>query len=67
MIIEEEGEVTWEDMNFLEHCLFIIEFPLDFLRRITMPPCEAEKYNKILCIVWPFPGLLFTLWGLDML
>ena len=46
--------------------MFIIEFPLDWARKVTMPPCEAENYDNILCIIWPFPGIFFTLWALDM-
>jgi len=34
---DEEGEEAWEDMNMFEKVMFFIEFPLDFLRKITMP------------------------------
>jgi len=34
---DEEHEETWEDMNMFEKVMFFIEFPLDFLRKITMP------------------------------
>lgn len=34
---DEEGEESWEDMNMFEKVMFFIEFPLDFLRKITMP------------------------------
>lgn len=32
-----------------------------------MPPSEKEKYDKILCIVWPFPGILFCMYGFNCL
>ena len=34
---EDEKEETWEDMNLFDKTLFVIEFPLHFLRKITMP------------------------------
>lgn len=34
---EEEKEETWEDMNLFDKTLFVLEFPLHFLRKITMP------------------------------
>jgi Ca2+/Na+ antiporter len=53
-------------MSYFDRLLFLIESPLDWLRRITLPPCEPEKYEKILIITWPFPGLIFTIWALNM-
>ena len=51
-------------MGLFDKFMFIVEFPLDWARKVTMPPCEAENYDKILCIIWPFPGIFFTLWAL---
>ena len=42
---------------------FIILFPFEVLRKLTMPPCEEDRYNKRYVIIWPFGGLLFALWS----
>ena len=40
----------------------MILFPFDWARKLTIPPCEEEKYNKWLVIAWPFFGIPFLLW-----
>lgn len=47
--------------------MFIFEYPLGFVRKFTMPPSEKDNYDKILCIVWPFPGILFLFYGFHIL
>jgi len=35
----------------------VIEFPFEWLRKLTIPPCEPDKYDNLLVIVWPFFGM----------
>lgn len=32
-----EEEVSWQDMSPFNKIMFIIEFPLDWMRKVTMP------------------------------
>ena len=63
----EEEDKNWEDMDYKEKISYIVEFPFDWIRKITMPPSEAENYDKHLVIIWPFPGIIFILWGTQIL
>ena len=54
-------------MKKIDKFMFILEYPLDWLRKITMPPCDQENFDNILFIIWPFPGILFTLWGFNLM
>jgi hypothetical protein len=33
----EEKELTWAEMSKFDKFLFVIDFPLDWVRKITMP------------------------------
>lgn len=33
--------------------------PFDYARKITLPPCEEEKYDKLWAMIFPIPGLFF--------
>lgn len=59
----QEVDKKWADMDRGEKISFLIEFPFDWIRKITMPPSEPFNYNKSLVIAWPFPGIMFILWG----
>lgn len=63
----EEEEKSFSEMNIFEKLMYPFEFILDFIRKITMPPSEEDKYDKTLCIIWPFPGILFLLYGFGQL
>ena len=32
-----------------------------------MPSCNEHDFNKTLCMIWPFPGMIFVLWALDVI
>lgn len=38
---------------------FIIDRPFHYARKVTLPPCEPEKYEKLWAVIFPVPGLLF--------
>ena len=63
---EEEHELHWADKGYFDRLVFIVEFPLVWLKQITMPPCDITNYDRILFMVWPFPGLFFTIWVFNM-
>jgi Ca2+/Na+ antiporter len=39
----------------------VVEFPFDWIRKLTIPPCEVQHYDKVLVIIWPFFGILTTM------
>lgn len=42
-------------MSLINH---LIELPFEWIRKLTIPPCEGEHYDKWLVIVWPWFGIL---------
>lgn len=42
-IKEKIGDVLW--------------FPFHWIMKLTIPPCDAEHYDKHMTIVWPWLGL----------
>lgn len=39
--------------------MHIIDFPFVWIRKLTVPPCEAEDYHehKLFIVIWPFLGI----------
>jgi len=35
----------------------VIEFPFEWLRKLTIPPCEIDEYDNYLVCIWPFLGI----------
>jgi len=35
----------------------IIEFPFEWIRKVTIPPCTEEEYDNYLVVLWPFFGI----------
>ena len=58
-----ERSATFSELSILGKIDFIILFPFEVIRKLTMPPCEEDQYNKRYVIIWPFGGLLFALWS----
>jgi hypothetical protein len=48
-------------MGCLDKILFVIDLPFDILRKITLPPCDENKYSKVLAVLFPGPGILLVL------
>ena len=44
-----------------------IDYPFLIIRKLTMPPCNENEYEKWWCIVWPIPGFIFSAYVLGML
>lgn len=59
----EEKEASFESLSIIEKVLYITDVPFIYLRKITLPPCEAEKYEKIWAVIFPAPGLLFIVFA----
>lgn len=60
----EEREIEFNDLNFLDKILFIIDQPFDYARKVTLPPCEPEKYEKMWAVIFPAPGFLFIVFAI---
>lgn len=61
---KEFSEYSWDEKLEL-----IINYPFDFIRKITIPPCEFEKWDdncEIYAIIWPIPSFLFVAFTLTM-
>ena len=56
---QELKETSFHDMNSWEKFNFVIDLPFDYARKITLPPCEPEKYEKKWACIFPIPGLIF--------
>lgn len=35
----------------------ILEFPFEWIRKLTIPPCEGKHFDKWLNVAWPWLGL----------
>ena len=60
---EEEEE---EDNSCLGRSLRIFNAPFFFIRDLTMPPFEDERWNRPLATITPFFGLAFVLWQVGL-
>jgi len=38
---------------------FIVDQPFFYMRRLTLPPSEAEKFERLWGSIWPILGLPF--------
>lgn len=59
---EEQHYMKFEDRSIADKISFIIDFPFDIVRRLTIPPCEPDHFSKTWLILWPFPGLFLLAW-----
>lgn len=62
----ETKEIEYEDKSSFEKFNFIIDLPFDYARKLTLPPCEAEKYEKKWAVIFPIPGILFIIFAVFM-
>jgi len=42
---DEEENKNWEEMNFLEKLDYVFEIPFDWIRKITIPITESDKFD----------------------
>lgn len=38
--------------------MFITDFPFDWIRRLTILPCQPTEYDKYYTIAWPYCGIM---------
>jgi len=38
--------------------MYITDFPFDWIRRLTILPCQPTEYDKYYTIIWPYFGIL---------
>ena len=63
---QEQHEKGFTERTALEKVTYVVDFPFDLIRKLTIPPCEVETFSKTLLVLWPFPGLFllgYTLVG----
>lgn len=59
---EEQHYKKFEERTIVDKIFYVIDFPFDILRRLTIPPCEPEHFHKTWLLLWPFPGLFLCAW-----
>jgi len=47
-------EDPWKEMNILEKVIYIlVDIPFDFLRRLTIPPSNEDKWDRRFAVIFP--------------
>ena len=59
----ELNEKSFWERSLYEKILYIVDFPFEWARKLTMPPCEEDSYDKRLTYAWPFTGVLFFIFA----
>ena len=62
--ITHKAKLRREDEGWLGKAIDVIDYPFDWIRRLTIPPVEEEEYNHKFTIAWPILGILFIVWAL---
>ena len=56
-----EGEQSFSEMNWFNKIIFIfIDAPIDFIRRLTIPPPDHEQWNRRNAAVVPITSTVFV-------
>lgn len=58
-------DLQWNDMLLWQKCLFIYEFPINFVRDITIPSSDKDAWNKWLAMILCYSAPLFFLFYTD--
>ena len=56
---KKEEEKAFSQMNIGEKIQFILFFPFDWARKLTIPPSEEDNFDRKLLIAWPILGVIF--------
>lgn len=59
----------FKELSWSEKLDWLVNEPFDWLRKLTIPPCEKEKWDdtsEILIWVWPVPSFLFFAFATTM-
>lgn len=59
---QEQHEVKFVERSLFDKFVYIVDFPSDIIRKLTMPPCEPEHFHKTWLVLWPFPGMFLLTW-----
>lgn len=59
-LVKEAKSVTFSDKSCCEKFTHILSLPDDWIRRLTILPCQATEYDKWYTIVWPYFGIQVT-------
>lgn len=62
-ILKHKKEARKSEEGCIIKFIDIIDFPFDWLRKLTIPPCEEDHYNHLYTILWPFLGITFILYN----
>ena len=62
--IVNKAKLRREDEGFIGKAIDVVDYPFNWLRKLTIPPVEEEEYSHKLTIAWPVLGILFTVWAL---
>ena len=59
-LVKEAKSVTFSEKSCWEKFTHILSLPDDWIRRLTILPCQATEYDKWYTIVWPYFGIQVT-------
>jgi hypothetical protein len=59
-------DTPWDEMGIIDRTFFVIDQPFNYMRKITLPPCEEEKFDKRYATLFPIPGFLFLYFSITM-
>jgi sodium/potassium/calcium exchanger 6 len=60
--VRDKRKVPVSELTFGEAVVHLIETPFLGILYLTVLPCDKEQYSKLRCLMYPFPGMLFSMW-----
>mmetsp|Transcript_33268 Transcript_33268/g.32705 ORF Transcript_33268/g.32705 Transcript_33268/m.32705 type:complete len:547 (-) Transcript_33268:112-1752(-) len=56
-----QGEESWEEMSVLKKIIFVlVDTPLNFVRKLTIPPADGEQWDRNYAALSPFFSIAFV-------
>ena len=53
----ENDHVPWKEKSTKQKTCYLIEFPLVWIRKFTIPPADEHHYDNFFTLAWPWLGL----------
>lgn len=63
-----QAEQSWDEMGIFSKILYVfIDAPIDFIRRLTIPPPDGEAWDRRIATVMPFFSFFFVYVALGLI
>jgi len=63
MLSESKREEEESEKNWVDYLMLVFDFPFEVMRKLTMPTCEKESYDKYLTSICPIFATPFMFWS----